>query len=278
MDLVSAINSSALYASRAEKDSLGRTITATYLSAIPTALNVNTISARDGLSANNVDVLTAISTMSASIANFGSFQIVPLANDVPDVQSPDTKIFYLTKPSTATETDPYTEWIYTDNQGTTAWNVIGLTKIDLNGYAKMPSSFTANHIPLFSNSTDVLQDSTYTINDIPGSISGITLNGGSEISIVNKVVDLPNATTTSAGLMSSGDKTKLNGIESGANVNVQADWNESDSATDAYIANKPDIIIPLSSNAFPKATNIMVVSAMPSSPDPTTIYFVKEAT
>jgi len=37
------------------------------------------------------------------------------------------------------------------------------------------------------------------------------------------------------------EKTKLSGIESGAEVNVQADWNESDVTSDAYIANKPTI-------------------------------------
>jgi len=37
------------------------------------------------------------------------------------------------------------------------------------------------------------------------------------------------------------DKTKLDGIEAGAEVNVQADWNESDPESDAFIANKPDL-------------------------------------
>lgn len=36
-------------------------------------------------------------------------------------------------------------------------------------------------------------------------------------------------------------KTKLDGIASGAEVNVQSDWNETSSSSDAYIANKPDI-------------------------------------
>ena len=36
-------------------------------------------------------------------------------------------------------------------------------------------------------------------------------------------------------------KDKLDGIASGAEVNVQADWNESNSASDAYIQNKPTI-------------------------------------
>lgn len=43
-----------------------------------------------------------------------------------------------------------------------------------------------------------------------------------------------------SGITSDG-VTKLGGIESGAEVNVQANWNESDSASDAYIQNKPTI-------------------------------------
>ena len=35
--------------------------------------------------------------------------------------------------------------------------------------------------------------------------------------------------------------TKLDGIATGAEVNVQADWNETNSLSDAYIANKPTI-------------------------------------
>ena len=40
---------------------------------------------------------------------------------------------------------------------------------------------------------------------------------------------------------SNADKSKLDGIAAGAEVNVQADWNEADSSSDAYIANKPTI-------------------------------------
>ena len=39
----------------------------------------------------------------------------------------------------------------------------------------------------------------------------------------------------------SAEKTKLSGIESGAEVNVQANWTEADSSSDAYIQNKPTI-------------------------------------
>jgi hypothetical protein len=50
-----------------------------------------------------------------------------------------------------------------------------------------------------------------------------------------------NATTSTSGLMSATDKVKLNGIATGAEVNVQADWNETNTSSDSYIKNKPNI-------------------------------------
>ena len=50
-----------------------------------------------------------------------------------------------------------------------------------------------------------------------------------------------NATTSAGGLMSATDKVKLNGIATGAEVNVQADWDETDTTKDSYIKNKPNI-------------------------------------
>jgi hypothetical protein len=50
-----------------------------------------------------------------------------------------------------------------------------------------------------------------------------------------------NATTSTAGLMSSTDKSKLDNIAANAEVNVQANWNETNTASDAYILNKPTI-------------------------------------
>ena len=48
-----------------------------------------------------------------------------------------------------------------------------------------------------------------------------------------------NATETQPGLMSAADKVKLNGIADGAEVNVQSDWNVTNTTSDAYIKNKP---------------------------------------
>ena len=54
---------------------------------------------------------------------------------------------------------------------------------------------------------------------------------------------LSTAATSADGLMSSSDKTKLDGIASGAEVNVQANWTESDSSSDSYIQNKPSNLV-----------------------------------
>lgn len=52
---------------------------------------------------------------------------------------------------------------------------------------------------------------------------------------------IPQATTLVDGLMTTTMVTKLNGIEDGAEVNVQSDWNQTNNAADDYIKNKPTI-------------------------------------
>lgn len=47
------------------------------------------------------------------------------------------------------------------------------------------------------------------------------------------------ATETESGLMSAEDKIKLDGIEEGAEVNVQSDWDITDTSSKAFIKNKP---------------------------------------
>jgi len=52
-------------------------------------------------------------------------------------------------------------------------------------------------------------------------------------------ISISAATASAAGSMSSADKTKLDGIQAGAEVNVNADWNAS--SGDAQILNKPTL-------------------------------------
>ena len=79
------------------------------------------------------------------------------------------------------------------------------------------------------------------ISSAGSSIQGVSIDGTALTPGANNVVDIPLATTTADGAMSADDKAKLDGIASGAEVNVQADWNEADSTSDAFIQNKPNL-------------------------------------
>lgn len=68
---------------------------------------------------------------------------------------------------------------------------------------------------------------------------------------------LPAATTTTWGVMTDEDKSKLDGISSGAEVNVQSDWNAT--SGDAYIANKPTI--PTNNNQLTNGAGYITASS-----------------
>ena len=59
---------------------------------------------------------------------------------------------------------------------------------------------------------------------------------------IHDVTELRDVTSAGSGaIITSAERTKLTGVEIGAEVNVQADWNESNSASDAFIQNKPTL-------------------------------------
>ena len=65
------------------------------------------------------------------------------------------------------------------------------------------------------------------------------VTGGTGITVVDN--DTDNTITISvSNEFTSADRTKLDGIADGAEVNVQADWDVTDSSSDAYIKNVPD--------------------------------------
>lgn len=106
-----------------------------------------------------------------------------------------------------------------------------------------PSSGTAQSVTIPDDNT------TYTIG-ISGTTITLTPSSGTA-----QTVTIPDATTTSAGVMSASDKSKLNGIESGAEVNVQADWNQSNSSADDYIKNKPSLATVATTGDYDDLTN-----------------------
>ena len=71
-----------------------------------------------------------------------------------------------------------------------------------------------------------------------------------------------------SGLMTGADKTKLNGIAAGAEVNVQSDWSVTSTTSDAFIKNKPSI--PSKTSDLTNDSNFTSFSAIVSSTQPTT--------
>lgn len=71
--------------------------------------------------------------------------------------------------------------------------------------------------------------------------------------VENIELDLPASTTALAGLMLPSDKTKLNGIAAGAEVNVNADWNATEG--DALILNKPILATVATSGSYNDLTS-----------------------
>ena len=71
------------------------------------------------------------------------------------------------------------------------------------------------------------------------------------------------------------DKNKLSGIASGAEVNVQADWNETNTNSDAYIKNKPTI--PSIVGIYTYKGSVATYANLPSSPSSGDVYNVEAA-
>ena len=70
------------------------------------------------------------------------------------------------------------------------------------------------------------------------------------------------ATQLRDGLMSALDWQKLDGIASGAEVNVQSDWNEADNTKDDFIKNKPTI--PANTSDLNNDSGFITSSSLPS--------------
>jgi hypothetical protein len=83
----------------------------------------------------------------------------------------------------------------------------------------------------------------------------ITNTGGTNATLVI-------ANNTNAGLMSNSDFQKLAGIAAGAEVNVQSNWSETNTSSDAFIQNKPTIETPaITSNGSTPSLNTGITAS-----------------
>ena len=145
IQLLSGINNSGLYAqyaSSAEKDKLGRNITETYLTAVPSNypttddVGESIASALAGLSGTISSNYATKNYVDTEIAKVGSYTTANgEGQDLhPAVQDPSTKTIYLVKDTQAATPDQWKEWIVTGTE-TTGWELIGDTTMDLSNYA-----------------------------------------------------------------------------------------------------------------------------------------------
>lgn len=87
------------------------------------------------------------------------------------------------------------------------------------------------------------------VNDVEVNGVSVVVSGVAEVTVPTQTSDLVNDSdyVSDASYVHTDNnfttalKDKLDGIEAGAEVNVQADWNEADSTDDAFIKNKPTI-------------------------------------
>lgn len=130
-------------------------------------------------------------------------------------------------------------YVHTDN------NYTATEKSKLGGIASgaevNQNAFSNVGVKVGNTTTTVAADAkTDTVTLIQGSNVTLTADTTNDtVTIAAKDTTYSAATTTAAGLMSADDKTKLNGIAAGAEVNVNADWNAT--SGDAQILNKPTI-------------------------------------
>lgn len=99
-------------------------------------------------------------------------------------------------------------------------------------YAKMQD--VAAFSVIGNNTNATATPAAISIDDLKDNISNATPHNATP-------VDGVNTTGGTDGLMSAGDKTKLNSVEHGAEENVQSDWGQTSNTADDFIKNKPTI-------------------------------------
>lgn len=98
-----------------------------------------------------------------------------------------------------------------------------------------------NRVSVLESSLANLDNYVVTSVLLEGAKFTVNLRNLSTGAVQTSVLDLPIASEQYPGLITAEDFTKLEGIEEGAQVNVQSDWNESAADSGAFIKNKPSL-------------------------------------
>lgn len=139
------------------------------------------------------------------------------------------------------------------------WSVVNIpenaidTKVDkVEGKSLSTNDYVTADKTKVTNINEVIEAAT---KNITATDISITLDKRNLVTnaVENIELNLPASTTALAGLMLPSDKTKLNGIAAGAEVNVNADWNATEG--DALILNKPTLSTVATSGSYNDLTS-----------------------
>lgn len=205
--LVNTIDGDKLYAERAVKDASGNSISETYATKSEIPVVDQSYDATSTNAQSGVAVAEALSNVPSSLSAGDGIDIT---SDVVSAKVDGSTIsFNASGELQATVSGGVTD-VTVD--GTSVVNAQGVAEITMPTFTQVNSDWNASSgvAEILNKPANLVQDANYVHTD---------------------------ENFTSA------DKTKLSGIATGAEVNVQADWNESDSSSDAYIKNKPDLSI-----------------------------------
>ena len=160
-----------------------------------------------GENPSNFEIIdTAIGEINEKLNNLTILKFERV-EQLPPKQDAKTDIIYLVPASESGESNVYDEYIFLETENN--YELIG--------------------------STQIIFDQTPTEN----SQNAVT-SGGVYTALQDKV-DKEQGKGLSSNDYTNNEKSKLEGIETGAQVNVQADWEEENPNSDAYIANKPTV-------------------------------------
>ena len=112
-----------------------------------------------------------------------------------------------------------------------------------------------NRVSVLESSLANLDNYVVTSVLLEGARFTVNLRNLSTGTVQTSVLDLPIASEQYPGLITAEDFTKLEGIEEGAQVNVQSDWNESAADSDAFIKNKPNLAPVATSGSYNDLTD-----------------------
>lgn len=117
---------------------------------------------------------------------------------------------------------------------------------------------TTEQLGLATKTSDLTNDSgfiTSVVNDLINYYTKVQAD-----TLLSGKVDKVTGKGLSTNDFTNADVTKLNGIEAGAEVNVQADWNQTNVDADDYIKNKPSIGVYTAGNGIDITNNLISVS------------------